>query len=93
MSRFKLPKRRPEDRTPEETYIEAHQRALDSPLLPEQVPGLPSDPKAAAERLKAIQAATENRAGLATMGLIKEIAHRNTGRSTGLAPIDDQADH
>lgn len=73
-------------------YQKAHADALASPLLPEQVPGLPSDPVAAAEHLRAVQIATEERAGPEIIGLIKDIAHRNTGGSSAGRRPDGRLD-
>lgn len=82
MSRFRLPRRDPSDRTPDERYLEAHQRALDSPLLPEQLAGLPDDQVGASDRLKAIVERTEARAGEAVMDVIKAVA-RSAAEDSG----------
>lgn len=83
MSRFRLPRRRPGDKTNEEIERDrraaAYQRALraaqESPVLAEMAGGLPDDPRAAAERLRAVQASLAERAGPAIMGEVREATY------------------
>lgn len=95
--RWKLPRRRPTDKTAEEiaeqrraaAYAKAHREALSAPLLPEQLAGLPRDPRLTPERLRAIQAAFGERVGREVMGDVREATHDFLVGADGEQPWHD----
>jgi hypothetical protein len=100
MSRFKLPRRDPSDRTPEElaatertaAYRKSLRAAQDNPCLPEQLAGLPGDQRGAAIAMRAVVDSFGDRVGGETLQLVQEIARRKAARTLGLAPGGEPAD-